>query len=81
MGHSFVSFGIWIMQYQQNFMPASGSTGEGSGRQKPKTNIMIPTIRIDRPKTETPKGTYKSVNRKAPNGARIPPLAMRPLYI
>lgn len=70
------------MQYQQNFLPASGSMGAGSGRQKPNRNMLAPAIRIGRPNIETPKGTYKSVKTKnAPKTARIPPDATRPLYI
>jgi len=70
------------MQYQQNFLPGSGSTGAGSGRMKPKMNIISPTPRTGIPKPETPMGTKMSVTiRKAPKIASIPPEATRPRYI
>ena len=45
VGHSTEFFGIWAMQYQQNFFPGSGSTGCGSPRIKPSANIMPPAMR------------------------------------
>jgi len=70
------------MQYQQNFFPGSGSTGCGSPRIKPSANIMPPAMEMGRPNTETPKGTYQSVNtRKTPKMAKIAPEAISPLYM
>ncbi|MGA2460680.1 MAG: hypothetical protein ABSF82_04605 [Candidatus Bathyarchaeia archaeon] len=70
------------MQYQQNFIPTSGSTGDGSGLQKPTRNIISPKTIIGSPKIETPNGTYKSVKTKnAPKTAKIPPEATSPRYI
>lgn len=70
------------MQYQQNLLPGSGSTSAGSGRMKPRMNIIIPIPRIGIPKPETPMGTKMSVTiRNAPKNASIPPEATRPRYM
>lgn len=70
------------MQYQQNFLPGSGSTGAGSGLTNPKKNIISPIPRIGIPKPDTPMGTYKSVTiKKAPKTASIPPDTTRPRCI
>ncbi len=45
------------MQYQQNFFPASGSTGKGSLRSSPSMNIVAPTIEMGKPSIDTPRGT------------------------
>jgi len=70
------------MQYQQNFLPGSGSTGAGSGRMKPMMNIITPRLRTGIPKPETPMGMNMSVTtRNAPKIASIPPEATRPRYM
>src|SRR5208282_357042 len=74
--------GISFIQYQQNFIPGAGSTGNGSALQYPSKIIIIPATRNGRPKTETPMGTYKSVTtRNAPKTANMPPETTNPLYI
>jgi len=70
------------MQYQQNFLPGSGSTGAGSGRMKPMPSIITPRAKTGIPKPETPMGTKMSVTiRNAPKIARILPEATRPRYM
>ncbi len=70
------------MQYQQNFFPVSGSTGNGSVRRNPKTNIIAPTTAIGKPNIDTPKGTKKSVKtKKPPKMPTMAPEATSPLYI
>ncbi|HKM49946.1 MAG TPA: hypothetical protein VJZ75_02080 [Candidatus Bathyarchaeia archaeon] len=76
------SKGICDMQYQQNFFPASASTGAGSGRQNPTKNIITPTTRIGRPKPEAPRGIYRSIEvRNAPKMKSMMPETTRPLYM
>ena len=70
------------MQYQQNFLPGAGSTGRGSVRTRPTTNMIPPKIEIGSPTIETPKGAYRSVKtRKMPKTPKIRPETTSPLYI